>query len=149
MKNLFFTFLFVAMMAGTSFAQGFGGGISLSDDVGIQARYEFDLSAVENLEIAPNFTYFFVDGGTFFSINGDGHYDFALGESGDLVVYPLAGLNWSRASAGGFSSSDIGLNIGGGVNYNLSGIRLFGEVKHTTTGIGNEFIDLGVLFNLN
>ena len=69
---------------------------------------------------------FFPDVGSYFEINGNLTYDFPL-ENSSVVPFLLGGLNFARASAtvGTFtaSSSDIGLNLGGGVDFDLGNFR--------------------------
>jgi len=67
------------------------------------------------------------DGLDFFEINGNLTYDFPL-ENSTVLPFALGGLNVSRTSIdagglGGASNTDIGLNLGGGIRFDLGSFR--------------------------
>ena len=67
------------------------------------------------------------DGLDFFEINGNVTYAFPLANS-TVLPFALGGLNVSRASVdtgglGDASNTDIGLNLGGGINFDLGSFR--------------------------
>lgn len=91
--------------------------------VGVGALVEAPLPALhENVGIMGEFIWFFPDAGDLFEVNGNLTYDFALDDS-TLTPFALGGLTLARTSAGGFSSTDVGLNLGGGVTFGDSGLR--------------------------
>jgi hypothetical protein len=68
--------------------------------------------------IVPDLGIYFPDGGSFFEINGDLAYFFPVAEGSPVLPFAFGGLNWARFSPdGGSASSDIGLNLGGGVQF--------------------------------
>lgn len=83
----------------------------------------------ESLGFMGEFLYFFPegDGFDFFEINGNVTYSFPLDES-TVLPFALGGLNIARASvdAGGLgsaSNTDIGVNLGGGISFDLGSFR--------------------------
>jgi hypothetical protein len=62
-----------------------------------------------------------------FSVSGDAKYGFA---PGPVSPYVLGGLSWNNSSSGGNSSSKIGFNVGGGVNFGMSALKLFAEARY-------------------
>jgi hypothetical protein len=74
-----------------------------------------------NLAIVPNFIYWFPEFIDVFEINGDVVYSFPVSADSPVLPWAMGGLNILRASAGGFSNTEIGLNLGGGVNFVTSG----------------------------
>lgn len=88
---------------------------------------------------------------TLSSINIDGRYYFV---SDELSIYGLAGISLlkGKVESGGFSVSDdeTGLNIGGGVVYQLSDkFGLNGQLKYQTPGDGQLVLGAGIAFSLN
>jgi hypothetical protein len=60
------------------------------------------------LDLYPSFDYYFVDPGSLWSLN----FDLKLRPPARTrFLYLGAGLNYSRASVGGFGNSDTGLNL--------------------------------------
>jgi len=62
-----------------------------------------------------------------FSISADAKYGFA---PGPVSPYILGGPSWNNSSSGGNSSSKIGFNLGGGINFGMSALKLFAEVRY-------------------
>jgi len=66
----------------------------------------------------PNFEYVFVENATYFTLNGDFHYDFPVAK--DVYVWAGAGLGWSSFDFEGEGNSDndlvANLLAGAGVN---------------------------------
>lgn len=80
---------------------------------------------------------------TWWELNANGHYLFLAEEV--LNFYGLAGLNYSIVTVkfddsefgggGSTSEGDIGLNLGGGVEYGLGKVVSFSELKYV---LGND-----------
>lgn len=77
----------------------------------------------EGFSLIPNFLWWFPDAGTMFEVNGDLAYYFPVSESAPVMPFAFAGLNIFRTSfdfgglIGSVSSTDVGLNVGGGVQF--------------------------------
>ncbi|MBM4185086.1 MAG: hypothetical protein FJ207_12865 [Gemmatimonadetes bacterium] len=77
----------------------------------------------EGFGIVPNFIWWFPDVGTMFEINGDVSYFFPVAEDSPVMPFAFGGLNIFRTSFdlggtfGSVSSTDVGLNLGGGVQF--------------------------------
>lgn len=124
--------------------------------LGINAGVEY--FATDVISVAPSFTYFFPSSVTFFgteietkpsSLNVDGRYYFGDGEA---QLYGLAGLSFAfaKTTVGGESQSDseVGLNLGGGLQYPLSdGMFLNGQVKYNTP-YEQLVLNAGITFSL-
>ena len=144
MKKLltpFLILLFVVLVQETSAQARAGLGFVYGSEVeefGFNFNGEYGIN--ENISLNANISIFFiedvpgVDNG-FWTLNFDGHYYFQGGLSG---FYGLAGLNIATATFEGEilgfpvdeSSSELGLNIGGGYLYDTGGaIAPFGDVK--------------------
>ncbi|MCH8567042.1 MAG: hypothetical protein LAT67_02205 [Balneolales bacterium] len=83
-----------------------------------------------------------LDGVSFWELNILGNYLF-IDEDG-LEVYALAGIHrfnvsFSNSGFGGFSTSQTGLIIGGGVAYDLGGISVYGEPKISLVSAWGQF----------
>lgn len=69
---------------------------------------------------------FFPDGFDYLEINGNLTYDIPL-ENSSVVPFILGGINYARISVEVLgvsgSSSDVGLNLGGGVDFDLGSFR--------------------------
>ncbi len=127
-----------------------GGGLVLTTGVGELGDAEIGIngngfySITDEIRAGLGISLYFGD----FSptqINIEGHYLF-INEDG-LGVYALAGLGiwrWSfdLGQFGSASVSTSGLNLGGGVDYDLGNFLLFGEAKLSTIG-GTPFIITG------
>lgn len=130
--------------------------------LGLGVNAEFPI--MENLTIAPNFTYFLpkeessIVKTTIFELNANANYYFLNDDT--FGVYGLAGLNYTSVKVkvedlgfgfGGTSSSDgkIGLNIGGGANFNLGkSWTPFAELKYVLSDFDQLVLSAGVKFNL-
>lgn len=130
-----------------------GGGLAFgleSEDLGLQLRGLYQIN--EKIRGDVNLTFYFdgVEDVNVTEINLNGHYLIHDGDS--FSVYGLGGLNIFRVgvSFDGFSSSssEIGLNLGGGITFpfsdTLSGI---GEIKYAISDADQLVIGAGVLYN--
>jgi len=130
-------------------------------NIGIGANAEFPI--MEKLTVSPSFIYYLPKDESgikinWFEINANANYYFLDEENID--VYGIAGLNYSNVKAkydgnsifgNSFSSSDgrIGLNLGGGANFDIGGkITPFAELKYVIIEEGQLVIAGGVKFNL-
>lgn len=140
-----------------------GGGLGYGTEIeslGIQAGGVYTINdqfrgALDLIYYFPNdsFGYDF----TWFEINANGHYLF-LSED-DIVVYGLAGLNIATLKfdypenqffgGGSVSESEVGINIGAGIEYNLGGLNLYGEAKYALSSADQLVISGGVRIPIN
>ncbi len=132
------------MAAGVNFnlGTGYDGGYS---NYGIGAKFQYSLT--DNIRIEPAFTYHFEkDYLSMWDLFANVHYLFGMAND-KLNLYPLAGVGvlGAKASVLGYSASttNFGLNLGGGAEYKLSdNIALGAEVKYAIVGDG--YSHLGV-----
>jgi hypothetical protein len=77
----------------------------------------------------PNFEYVFVEEATYFTLNGDFHYDFPVGS--DVYVWAGAGLGWSSFDFEGEDNSDNDLvaNLLAGAGVNAGGVIPYVQLK--------------------
>lgn len=155
MKNLTFTILFM-IVSTAMFSQtkvGLQAAYGTNSEIGIGAKASFRIS--DKFRASPSFNYFFgesVQGASssVIGINADAHY--ILSDKDGLSFYPLAGLNLTRSSATvlGISASvtEIGFNVGGGLNYDLSS-SLTGvfETKYILSAFDQAVFSIGLLYN--
>lgn len=141
---------------------GFGGfdGSSLDNDLGIRVDGYYAITEV--IRAGGDFTYYFPksDGPVstnVWELNLNGHYIFM--EEDELILYGLAGINITGLSVdyddneffgGSYSDSEFGLNLGGGVEYDLDFADLFAEAKiGNLGGNANQFVlGVGLRFSL-
>lgn len=105
----------------------------------------------EHICFGPEFSYFSADGVrneefSLMELNFIGHYVFKIAEH--LGAYPLSGLNYSiekRREPDSENEKAWGLNVGGGIHYELAGFFPFLEYKFITGPIGQQSISIGVL----
>jgi len=162
--------LFFAFMPNTANAQSkdFSLGAKLAygteiENIGIGINAEFPI--MEKLTISPSFIYYLPKDETFvkinwFEVNANANYYFVQDEEFDF--YGLAGLNYTNVSVkydgpyaglilGNTSDSDgrLGLNLGGGANWNLGGsITPFAEVKYVIIDGGQLVLAAGIRFKI-
>jgi len=112
MKKYLLLLLFVPLFSFVAVAQttfGVGAAWQENVDFGVEARAKLPLG--ETFDIIPSFNYWFTDG-TVISLDAVLAYDVAT--VSNLPIYALGGLDWTRASLGGFSNSELGINLGAG-----------------------------------
>lgn len=130
--------------------------------LGLGVNAEFLI--MENLTIAPNFTYFLpkeessIVKTTIFELNANANYYFLNDDT--FGVYGLAGLNYTSVKVkvedlgfgfGGASSSEgkVGFNLGAGTNFNLGkSWTPFAELKYVLSDYDQLVLLAGVKFNL-
>ncbi|GAA0872893.1 hypothetical protein GCM10009117_20400 [Gangjinia marincola] len=126
--------------------------------IGVKAMYDI----TDTWSGAGDFLYFFGESGDGFdsystSINLDAHYNF-LNEGDGLKVYGAAGINITSFTIeydddfgffgqDSFSASETGLNIGGGVFYDLSDqLMLNGDLKYVLSDADQLILSAGVMY---
>lgn len=129
------------------------------ETLGITADAYYGIT--NNFRVGGGLSYFFPNSEpgydtNLFSIDLNGHYFFYSED--EVSIYGLTGLNIAflsynyegTAGPDDTSNSEVGLNIGGGVEYALDFADLFGELKFA--GIGGDADQLvlgaGLRFNL-
>lgn len=158
---LAFTFLSTGAFAQFSVAGGLSFGTQI-ENIGIFARGAYDFTDVIRGNATINF---FLgesagEGGfsastNLWTVNFDGHY--LLVEEDAINVYALAGLNLSTIRVkfddptgiiGNFSESttEIGFNAGGGIEFPLETLIPFAEVKYVISDFDQLVIMAGVRF---
>ncbi|MDN5216863.1 hypothetical protein QQ020_32630 [Fulvivirgaceae bacterium BMA12] len=159
-KSAFLTITFVAIFVFAQIRESkaqikLGGGLAFGTDIetlGISARGLIPVTDV--IDVVPNLIYFFPNDLGFdidqrlFEFNGDAHYNFE--GNGTIQPYAKAGLNICFFSIDNpvgeeFNETDIGLNLGGGLNFSIGSVETYGEVKYTI-GIDQLVLGGGVLF---
>jgi opacity protein-like surface antigen len=136
MRKLLGTVAMVGLLAVPGAAQAqavsvVGGLLAYHTDleaVGVGAYFSLPLTSIHpNLSLKPDFTFYFPDGGDYWELNGDAVWRFDLANNSQIIPFALGGISIAHASAsaGGFSvsSTDVGLNLGGGVIFPLESIR--------------------------
>jgi hypothetical protein len=115
-------------------------------DFGIGGRIHADLGTSAPLEFQAAFDLFFPEGpAEYWEINANLWYEI---ESAGGAVQPYlgGGLNIGHGSGGnGFSDTDLGLNLGGGVKFIGRNTTPFIEGRFTVGGIEQFVIGGGVL----
>ncbi len=132
------------MAAGVNFnfVLGYSGSYS---NIGVGVKYQY--SFTDHIRVEPAFTYYFEkDLVSMWDIMANVHYIFRVAND-KLNLYPLAGIGvlGAKASAYGYSASttNFGVNLGGGVEYNLAEHWAIGaEIKYRI--ISNSWSHLGL-----
>jgi len=130
----------LSLGAGLTYSSGVGSG-NLDNDFGVRVDGYYAITS--KIRLGADFTYFFPksSGGVDMTVWDLGlHGQYLLLDQDDLLIYGLAGIGITGMSvsfSGGSSSeSEMGLNLGSGVEYNLGFAALFGEIK--LTGLGGD-----------
>ena len=124
---------------------------------GPQLGYNFDGEALvigaqfsapigRHLEFYPSFNWFAVDAGTLLGFNADVKYRLPI--QGADWLYVGGGLNISMFSFEGFSNTDAGLNLIGGLESRSGNIHPFGELRLTVGDGSSAQIVGGLNFTL-
>ena len=100
------------------------------ESLGLGARFQYGI--IDHLRGEVGFNYFFEHKHTsWWDVNINAHYLVNLFNE-NFFIYPLAGLNYTMAKFEGVETNHIGLNLGAGVEYEISdhwGVNL--EYRHT------------------
>ena len=140
-----------------------GGGLVYGTEIenlGIQGR--FDYAITDQILLAPDLIYFFPksEGSVdfkWFDINLNGNYLFDIGNP-DVVPYALAGINIAILSVDlddfgfgdfGADGTEIGLNLGGGCDFVVGSVIVYGELRYAISSADQLVIGGGVKFPLN
>ena len=155
-KTIVATLFFIGFLSYSQSSIGqvqLGGGLVFGFDIGtVGINLRGDIPVTEEIDVVPGFIYYFESNINIFEFNADGHYNF---EAGDVVQpYALAGLNISHFEYdddvfGGLidiDGTDVGLNLGGGVNFELSSLSAFAEGRLLLGGFEDFSITAGLLF---
>ncbi len=151
MKKRFLVLLTISIMfafANTdSLAQNrLGGALAYANDFDLGLQFNTEFFFADNIAFAPDFTLYFPSGFTGWIININGHYYFMEPNSG---VYGLAGLQIANVSQSGFSSTELGLNLGGGYGFDLGGnITPFGQLMLVVGDFNDVIISGGARFTI-
>ncbi len=157
MKKLFFlaSVVLCLLAAHSVSAQKIGGFLAYGSEIeslGIGVNGEFNVA--QKLTISPSFVFYFPNNDvTWLELNGNLNY-YLLREGIDF--YGLAGLNLAILSYAsnspyyeGGSNSEIGLNLGFGVNFDVGqSFKPFAEMKYTISDFDQLGIFFGLKFNL-
>ncbi len=107
-------------------------------DFGVGAQFGKALNEFgEGFGLLADFIIYFPEVGSFFELNGNVTYDFPLDNS-SVVPFLLGGLNFARASveSSGISASanELGLNLGGGIDFDVGNFRPTAGVRAVVSG---------------
>lgn len=149
--------LFLAVPVTEASAQtSFGPQVSLWDlsELGIGARVDFVLGDVFGQEEGPFSEMFATVDGSYILDDAEEVTTLAFNANaavplpmdGNLSPYAGAGLNHFRSSSDFGSISFSGLNLLGGLFFDLGGMNAFGQLQYSTTGAGFLTLSGGVLF---
>lgn len=144
-----------------------GGGVVYTDlepfDAGLQVNGYLALPAVRRLSVGGDATYYLPPswseqlGGTIMESDGNllafnANVRYHLVAAAPLHIYALSGLNIARwnvsASAAGTgeagSATELGLNLGGGIELGIGFGRLYGEAKLVTGELDRLVAAVGI-----
>ncbi len=129
-----------------------GTNVSIDTEIGINVNGFYTIT--DDIRAGANFTYYLIDidGLSASEFNIDGHYMFR--NEDQIVLYGLAGINIARVSvdtgfAGSVSGSSTGINLGGGVEYDVGSVLLFAEPKVSLGGFDQFNATAGVRLRFN
>ena len=162
MKKTVFS-LFVLVMSLSVFAQKGEKAIGLNLGYGSQIKspsigVKFNYGITDQIGLSPSFNYYFKkDGTSEWEINVDAHYLFNVAPK--VTVYPLAGLTFTswrfdwgdlfdglgdyidNSSSTSSSVTRFGVNLGGGIGYELSNNISIGlELKYCIISDFGQFV---------
>lgn len=146
----------LALAAGGSEAQvRFGGQLNVADDTdfGVGPRVAANLEELgPRFQIIGTWDIYFPDEDAldFWELNGNVAYRFDLPETDDVVPYVGSGLNIAHSEVdlrfgGEASDTDLGLNILGGVEFPLTSVTPFFEVRRALDGSEQFYLTGGLL----
>ena len=154
MKKVFFVICMMLMSVAT-FAQQGKMTIGIHGDYMIDSPKNFGIGANVGYEVINNvrgvaeFNYFFKkDHFSYWNVEINGEYLFKVGDT--FTIYPLVGIDLLGATfsydGGSNSESKLGLNLGGGVEYQLmENLALKAEYNYKTQGNGWSLLKFGVV----
>ena len=102
-----------------------------------------------NLSVVPSFLYYFPDGGDYWEINGDVQYSFDVSPDTPVLPFAFAGLNFANFGGDGADSqTEIGLNLGGGIEFRADSLNPFAGAKFTIGDVDGFVVFAGLGFTL-
>lgn len=109
-------------------------------DLGIGATLGVPLTSLgTGVGFMGDFLIFFPDGPVdYFEFNANLTYDFPLQET-TVVPFVLAGLNIGHVSSDSFDDTDLGLNLGGGIEFTAGRFRPSAGIKFEVDG-GPDYV---------
>ena len=141
--------LFSTSMFAQQGAMYVGGNLNYGTDfenlgIGVKAQYEF----IQNFRAEASSNYFLKkDDCTMWDINANLHYLFRISDK--FAVYPLGGLSVVGTDYKGVSDSELGINVGGGIEFPITNaVKINAEAKyrfmddiddHTVLSVGIAF----------
>ena len=139
------------LASATSFAQkgemevGIHGGFMLDSPNNLGLGVNVGYMLMKNVRGVAEFNYFLKkDGVSYWNLEGNVEYLFKLND--EFTLYPLVGLDFLGSSWDGGSDTRLGLNLGAGVEYNISSnLKLVGEFNYKTQGNGWSLLKAGVV----
>lgn len=153
-KNFLITLCLVMTFSSLQAQLKLGGGVGYGFDIeelGILVRGAYPIT--EEITGNGTFLYYLVgDGLSLWELDLDGQYNFYATDA--FSAYGIGGLQIARASVdlgsiGSASDTEIGFNVGGGVNLGISeAIDFFGELRFSIGGTEQLLVAAGVLFAL-
>ncbi len=87
------------------------------ETLGLGAKFQYDFTDVIRGELAFN-NFFKKHGLKMWNLEATAHYLLPLSDK--ITFYPLSGLCFAKASSGGWSNSEWGANLGGGIEFGLA-----------------------------
>lgn len=158
-KSVFSIVVLLIFSSAFTFAQdiGVGGGLAYGSKINnIGLNFRGDLKFYKQWSITPHFNYFFnkkkgVLTTKWNAINIDGHYFFEIDRT--LIFYPLFGVNFAslaeEANDITFSNSEVGINLGFGLEYDFSRtLSGFSEIKYVIGDADQLVVTFGLLYKL-
>lgn len=159
-----FTALFTVLIYSDSHAQFTKAGVGLMygseiEQLGIRGDAVYVIN--EEFRVVGDLGFFFPEeiGNTTFTwweINANANYIFHADEEQGLTAYGLGGLNYTTLrykfddgnGSASSSTSEVGLNLGAGLEYGLDFADLFGELKFVLSDADQLNIGVGLRFPL-
>ncbi len=138
----------ISVGAGVGFGSSVGGWGG--NEPGLQLNGFYTIT--DDIRAGAGFIYYLVDQSDFSSteFNIDGHYLFQ--QEDEMILYGVGGISIGTYSwdtgVGSVSSSATGLNLGGGIEYNVGPVLLFAEPKVTVGGFGQFNVTGGARMRL-
>ena len=104
----------------------------------------------EGVGLMVDFIYFFPEGTglSAWELNGNVTYDFPLQES-TVLPFVLGGLNLAHGSGPGGGNTELGLNVGGGIEFDLGTFRPVAGGRFEISGGEGFVIFITLPFALN
>jgi hypothetical protein len=107
---------------------------------------QLSVPVARHLEFYPSFDWYFVSPGNLFALNADLKY--RLASENLSWLYVGGGLNITRASAAGASTTDAGVNLLAGVESLRGTVHPYGELRLTVGDGSTAQIAVGLNFTL-